>query len=166
MKDTSQTLSLDSEDIPFLDRREAEALGVTLFTAHWSLLVPTLVLAVVFAILWYALTVTGQSATLVGRFFIVAMAVLFPLLAATAFLRLQTTRVQIGDDVIAIHEGNLMGQLKELEPSSIDSISIKPTLFGGGTLLIESNSETIAILRNLSNPDLAKQEILKNKSEK
>lgn len=161
-KDNSHTLAFASEDIPFLDRREAEAIGASLFTAHWSVLVPTLVLTIVFGILWYALTATGQSATFIGRFFIVAMAILLPLLAATAFLRFQTTRLQISGDKIAVHEGNLMGNLVEIDSGMIENVTVEPMLMGGGTISIESGQGTIAVLRNLANAEAAKKELIKN----
>ena len=164
MKDASHTLSFESDDIPFLDRKEAEALGVALFTAHWRLFIPTVVLTVAFACIWVALTLTGQSHSDVGRFFIVAMALLLPLLGASAFLRFQTTRVQIHDDYVAVHTGNLMSNLKELDLGKLKSVTCKVSAFGAGSLFLEDDSGSVTVLRSLKRPEAARDAIVERLS--
>ena len=107
MADTSHldAGSVDPEDIRILERREARAEGIPLFTAHWHLFIPTVVIAVLYSICWAILATIGMIDAALARMVVIVMAIGVPLLAAHAFLRYQTIRLQVSDSHVYCHPG-------------------------------------------------------------
>ena len=82
-------------DVQILERAEAREDGVPLFAAHWHLYIPTIIIAALYSLIWLMLFLTGNAGTDLARLFVVVMTVGVPLLAAHAFLRYQTIRIQV-----------------------------------------------------------------------
>jgi len=105
MDDTSPAGVLETDNLQILERVEAKNTGVPLFTAHWHLFLPTLVIAVLYSALWMFFASSGKADSGLARLFIVVMAIGVPLLAVHAFLRYQTIRVQVNEDQALCHPG-------------------------------------------------------------
>jgi membrane protein YdbS with pleckstrin-like domain len=150
MDDTSQALSMDAGDMPVIERKEAESLGVKIYTAHWQLFLPVFFFLFLYALIWLMLSITGQSTSFSARFFIVGAAILLPLLAASAFLKFQTIRLQISEDSIAFSPGWPVDHLSVIKPEDIRNVEVSVSglsaLLGGGNLLIrlvDDNEEIV-----------------------
>jgi len=98
MNDTNANLVIEADTGLILEKNDAQSQGIPLFSAHWHIFAPTIVILIAYSISWLLLAMADMSGTNLARLFIVVMAVFVPLLAAHAFLRYQTIRVQVNDD--------------------------------------------------------------------
>ncbi|MEO0328161.1 MAG: PH domain-containing protein [Pseudomonadota bacterium] len=166
MGETGNGIALDPEDVKILERREAVNSGVPLFVAHWHIFVPTLIIAIVYSAAWLFLAYTGKSGTGLARLFIVVMAVGVPILAAHAFLRYQTIRLQINEGHVFCHPGWPKEFPIDVPFSVIESVVVRRgfsgRLFGGGTVIINLISGDNVIVADLANPENAKKIIEDN----
>ena len=165
MSDTSNadSESIDPADIRILERKEARLEGVPLFTAHWHLFIPTVVIAVLYSFCWLMLAVIGKMDSALARMFVIVMAVGVPLLAAHAFLRYQTIRLQVSDSHVFCHPGWPKDLPIDLPVKLIREVVIKRglsgRLFGGGTILMNLSTGSRVVIADLGNPEAAKEEI-------
>lgn len=162
MSKSSPEFVLNSNEDVIFERREAVARGVMLFTAHWHVFVPSLIIATLYGLIWYGLIWTGKADFGFARFFIVIMAVLVPLLFAWAFLRFQTIRLQLGAEVISFHGGWPQDQPETITLSEVLEIHTHSGFlsrwFGGGDLVIVCRDHT-QIVPGLADPDHAAEAI-------
>lgn len=146
-----------------LEKGEAQTRGVPLFFAHWHIFAPTVIIFVGYALLWFFLSSTGKSDTNLARLFIVVMSVFVPLLAAHAFLRFQTIRLQINPNALACHTGWPMDLPVEVPLAMIENVTIKRglagRLFGGGTIILQLPANNTFVITDLAEPDDAKAAI-------
>ena len=163
MQDTNSTMTLEADDVMLLERNEARDQGIPLFTAHWHLFAPTIIILFSYSFSWAMLAASGNSGTNLARLFIVVMAIFVPLLAAHAFLRYQTIRVQVNEDDIICHPGWPKDLPIDVPLSLIDRLVVKRglagRLFGGGTLVIHLKTDSKVAIADLAEPDLAKAKI-------
>jgi membrane protein YdbS with pleckstrin-like domain len=105
-----------------------------------------------------------MSDTNLARLFIVVMAVFVPLLAAHAFLRYQTIRVQVNEDCLFCHPGWPKDLPLEVPIAMIEDVVVKRglsgRLFGGGTLVLHLVAENKVVIADLAEPDEAKKAVL------
>lgn len=150
-------------EIVILERSEAKLKGIPLFTAHWHLFIPTVVIAVMYSFAWLGLALLGRMDTGIARMFVVVMAVGVPLLAVHAFLRFQTIRLQISDEHVLCHQGWPKDMPIELAPELITQTVVKRglsgRLFGGGTLVLHLSTGSDVVIADLGDPDKAKAAI-------
>ncbi|MEM7069859.1 MAG: PH domain-containing protein [Pseudomonadota bacterium] len=154
-------MTLEPDEVHILERAEAKHSGVPLFVAHWHIFVPTLVIAVLYSSAWLLLAMMGKSGSGLARMFIVVMAIGVPLLAAHAFLRFQTIRLQVSDGHVFCHPGWPKELPIDVPLSVIKQVTVRRglsgRLFGGGTVIMDLVTEGNVVVADLDNPDLAKQ---------
>lgn len=158
MEHSSSKDSLDAESVIILERREANAEGVLLFTAHWHIFVPSLLIAMLSALIVAALVLSGQDKLYFARLFFVSAAVAVPVLIAWAFLRFQTICLQINDGKVSFHSG-----WPKSEPDAVlldDVIAVNARIgtlaktFGGGDLELQTE-HGMTVIRDLAQPQQA-----------
>ncbi|MGI9350821.1 MAG: hypothetical protein ACR2O3_04600 [Rhizobiaceae bacterium] len=163
MDNTNPALTLAPDEVHILERVEAQSSGVPLFVAHWHIFAPTLVIAILYSAAWLFLAVTGKSETGLARLFIVVMAVGVPFLAAHAFLRYQTIRLQVSDGHAYCHPGWPKELPIDVPLSIIKEVKVRRGLsgylFGGGTVILDLVTEGSVVVADISEPDLAKKVI-------
>lgn len=164
MTEKNHTMALAADDIEFLERREAVTMGVPLFTAHWRVYVPSVIILCLFLMIWTMLLATGQAGSGTGRLFVITMSILTPLLGAWAFLRYQTIRLQVSDNHLFIHPGWPKDMPADIPQELVTSVRISHGIlgrvFGGGSLLIEVSDGRAIAVPDLAKPYEAKQLIL------
>ena len=163
MDDINPAMALAPDEVHILERVEAQNSGVPLFVAHWHIFVPTVVIAILYSAAWMFLAMTGKSDTGLARLFIVVMAVGVPFLAAHAFLRFQTIRLQVSDGHAYCHPGWPKELPIDVPLSVIKEVKVRRGLsgylFGGGTLILDLVTEGSVVVADISEPDLAKKVI-------
>lgn len=164
MSKENHTMALESEEIEILERREAVRQGVPLFTAHWQIFAPSVVILALYLIIWAMLLQLGQASSGTGRLFVVTMAVLTPLLGAWAFLRYQTIRLQVSKGHLLVHPGWPREIPADIPQEFVQSVGIHRgilgRIFGGGTLSIKLSDGRNIVVPDLAKPDEAKQSVL------
>lgn len=155
--------NFEADEKLFLEKGEAKNQGVPLFTSHWHIFAPTLIIMITYSFSWVFLASVGMSDTHLARLFIVVMAVFVPLLAAHAFLRYQTIRLQVCTSSVMCHSGWPKEYPVEIPFAMIEDIVIKRGLsgriFGGGTLVLELPASNKVVVTDLAKPDEAKSAI-------
>ncbi len=160
MDETNPTMTLEPDEVHILERAEAKNSGVPLFTAHWHIFVPTMIIAVLYSVAWLVLASVGKSDSGLARLFIVVMAIGVPLLAAHAFLRYQTIRLQVSDGHAFCHPGWPKDLPIDVPLAVIRQVKVRRglsgRLFGGGTVILDLVTEGNVIVTDLAEPDKAK----------
>ncbi|MEM9331893.1 MAG: PH domain-containing protein [Pseudomonadota bacterium] len=161
MHDTNPAVTLEPEDVHILERAEAQSSGVPLFSAHWHIFVPTLAIGILYSLAWLFMAIVGKSDSGLARLFIVVMAVGVPLLAAHAFLRYQTIRLQISDGHVFCHPGwpkelPIDVPLQVIREAKVRR-GLSGRLFGGGTLILDLVTEGNVVVADLAEPEKAKE---------
>jgi len=163
MNDTNANLVIEADTGLILEKNDAQSQGIPLFSAHWHIFAPTIVILIAYSISWLLLAMADMSGTNLARLFIVVMAVFVPLLAAHAFLRYQTIRVQVNDDCLFCHPGWPKDLPIEVPVAMIENVLVKRglsgRLFGGGTLVLELVAENKIIIADLAEPEKAQAAI-------
>lgn len=163
LSDPNPAMVLDVEDIRILERDEAADSGIPLFAAHWQIFIPTLAIGVLYSLAWLILALLGKSDTGLARLFIVVMAIGVPLLAAHAFLRYQTIRLQIDNGRVLCHPGWPTELPIDIPLAMIEDIKIRRglsgRLFGGGTIIMHITAGKTVAIADLADPDSAKNAI-------
>ena len=161
MDETNPTMTLEPDEVQILERAEAKNTGVPLFAAHWHIFVPTVVITVLYSCAWLLLAAMGKSDTGLARLFIVVMAIGVPLLAAHAFLRYQTIRLQVSDGHVFCHPGWPKELPIDVPLYVINQVRVRKGLsgrmFGGGTVILELITEGNVVVADLAEPEKAKQ---------
>lgn len=164
MDDTNVNLVLEAESTRMLEKKEANAKGVPLFFAHWDIFAPSVIILFTYTFSWTLLAVAGKSDTNLSRLFIIVMAVGVPMLAAHAFLRYQTIRLQVNKDSILCHPGWPKDLPVEVPLAMIEQVVVKRglsgRLFGGGTLVVHLMGENTVVVADLAEPEEAREAIL------
>jgi len=150
-------------DIEIMERSEAKLSGVPLFTAHWHLFIPTIVIAMIYSVAWLVLVALGRIDTAIARLFVIVMAIGVPLLIAHAFLRYQTIRLQINEAGVLCHPGWPKEMLIEIDAGLIEKVVVKRglagRLFGGGTLVLHLATGSKVVIADLGDPDKAREAV-------
>lgn len=169
MNDTNANLVFEADNGLILEKNDAQTQGVPLFSAHWHIFAPTFIILVAYSVSWLVLAMSNMSDSNLARLFIVVMAVFVPLLAAHAFLRYQTIRVQINEDCLFCHPGWPKDLPIEVPIAMIESVAVKRglsgRLFGGGTLVLSLVAEKKIVIADLAEPQKAQEAILQAISE-
>ncbi len=164
MNDTNANLVYEADNGLILEKNDAQTQGVPLFSAHWHIFAPTIVILLAYSCAWFLLALADMSDSNLARLFIVVMSVFVPLLAAHAFLRYQTIRVQVNDDCLFCHPGWPKDLPVEVPVAMIESVNIKRglsgRLFGGGTLVLNLVAENKVVIADLAEPEKAQEAIL------
>ena len=164
MNDTNVDLMLEADSGLILEKNEAQHQGVPLFSAHWHIFAPTMIILVAYSISWLMLSLAGKSDSNLARLFIVVMSVGVPLLAAHAFLRYQTIRLQVNKDCLFCHPGWPKDLPIEVPITMVEKVVVKRglsgRLFGGGTIVLNLKAENKVVIADLSDPEAAKEAIL------
>ncbi|MFZ1813827.1 MAG: hypothetical protein WBO55_02880 [Rhizobiaceae bacterium] len=130
---------------------------------RWQLFLPTAAILVFYSAAWLWLHFGGRGDSALARLFLIVMAVGAPLLAAHAFLRFQTIRVQVLSDAVRYHPGWPRDLPIDMPIALIEKVRVKRGLsglvFGGGTLVLTLTTGETAVIADLSNPDGAKAAI-------
>lgn len=164
MNDTNANLVFEADSSQILEKNDAQTQGVPLFSAHWHIFAPTIVILIAYSLSWLLLAMADMSDTNLARLFIVVMAVFVPILAAHAFLRYQTIRVQVNEDCLFCHPGWPKDLPLEVPVAMIEDVVVKRglsgRLFGGGTLVLHLVAENKLVIADLAEPDKAKEAII------
>ncbi len=133
-----------------------EGVSTPSFRARWHPFVPVLAIAIIYAAGWFYLVSEGRSDDATTRLLFIVLAVGVPLLAAHAFLRYQTVRVQVLADAVRYHPGWPRDMPVDMPLDLIDRVRVKRglsgRLFGGGTLVMDLTTGERASVADLDNP--------------
>lgn len=147
-----------------LEKYEARNQGVPLFAAHWYIFVPTFFIIMTYALSWILLSSFGMSNTNLGRLFIIVMSVFVPLLAAYAFLKFQTIRLQVNETSLSCHLGWPRDLSLEVSFSEIEKVTIKrgfsAKLFDQGSIVLKLKSGDDIAITNIAKPEIAQKIII------
>lgn len=159
MSETNSATAIEPEDVHILERAEAQTSGIPLFTAHWHIFVPTIAIAILYSFAWIVLAALGKSDSGLARLFIVVMAIGVPILAAHAFLRYQTIRLQVCDGHAFCHPGWPKDLPVDVPLQMVKDVKVRRGLagriFGGGTVIIELITEGKVVVTDLAEPQMA-----------
>jgi membrane protein YdbS with pleckstrin-like domain len=130
---------------------------------RWQIFLPTAAIALLYAGFWFWLHVSGMTGGALSRLALIVLTIGVPLVAAHAFLRLETTRVQVLDDVVRYHAGWPRDMPVDMPFELIDRVDIRRGLsgriFGGGTLVLRLTTGESAAIADLADPYAAKAEM-------
>jgi hypothetical protein len=139
--------------------------SMQVFRARWQLFLPTLAVAILYAGTWAYLHWSGYGHYAVARLAVIVLAVGVPLLAAQAFLRYQTIRLQVLPDDVRYHSGWPRDLPVDMPCELIERVRVKTgisgILFGGGTLIMDLRTGEKAVVADLSDPEAARMQIEK-----
>jgi membrane protein YdbS with pleckstrin-like domain len=131
--------------------------GVSVFRPHWQIFVPTAVVLIGYGFSLLYLWASGRSDSALFRLCAIIAAVGVPLLAAHAFLRYETVRVQLKKASLCYHPGWPKDRMLEIPHELIETIRVKRglagRLFGGGTLVITTSTGGKIAIADLRDPD-------------
>ncbi|MEL7429065.1 MAG: PH domain-containing protein, partial [Pseudomonadota bacterium] len=129
-----------------------------------QIFVPSLMICILYVAVWAILFFMGQATFGTGRLFIITMAIITPLLAAWAFLKYQTIRLQVSDGHLYIHPGWPREMPIDIPREMVETVSVQRGLigriFGGGTLVITMTDGRAFVLRDLSHPEEAETTVM------
>lgn len=133
----------------------AEA-GSHVHKPDWRIFLPTAVILTLYgagaAMMWRA----GWDGSELFRLFVIVLALGVPLIAAHAFLRYETARVQVLPDRIRYHPGWPKDVPLDIPRELILRLAVKRgfagLVFGGGTLVIETTAGTRVAIADLADP--------------
>ena len=164
MNDTNANLVFEADSGLILEKNEAQTQGVPLFSAHWHIFAPTIIILVSYSFSWLLLALADMSDSNLARLFIVVMSVFVPLLAAHAFLRYQTIRLQVNDECLFCHPGWPKDLPIEVPISMVEKVVVKRglsgRLFGGGTIVLHLVAENKVVIADLAEPEEAQKAII------
>lgn len=124
--------------------------------ADWRVFVPTLIILLAYSAGLLVLWSKGMQDTALFRMFGLVTAIGVPLLAAHAFLRYATIRVQILPKTLRFHSGWPKDTPHEIPRKLITDISVRRGIFGivfgGGTLAIQTSTGNHVEIADLANP--------------
>jgi hypothetical protein len=141
-----------------VDIDETEVIG----EAHWTVFLPVLVFAVLFAGFWFVLDLVGRGATIPGRFAFLVLVLVTPLLTLFCFLRFQTARISRSFDGLWVERGWPSMTPRPVSFDAIAAVGVAhPPIggrFGAGHLTVILRSGEHVTVRDLSHVDaLAKR---------
>ena len=149
------------EDADIFEPDQAEP--GTIFRPRWQLFLPTLAIAALYSMAWTWLVLEERGGGALARLFLIVMAIGVPLLAAHAFLRYQTIRVQVLNDAVRYHPGWPRDLPIDMPLDLIDRVRVKRglsgLLFGGGTLVMDLTTGEKAAVADLYDPQGARRTI-------
>jgi membrane protein YdbS with pleckstrin-like domain len=142
-----------------VDIDETEVIG----EAHWSVFLPVVMFAILFAGLWLVLDVAGRGASLPGRFAFLVAVLVTPLLTLLSFLRYQTIRVSRSFDGLWIERGWPSMTPRHLPFDSISKVTTGSPLIGGrfgaGKLMLTLSSGDRITVHDLADVERLAQRI-------
>ncbi|MBL4890687.1 MAG: PH domain-containing protein [Rhizobiaceae bacterium] len=128
-----------------------------IYGAHWHVFIPTLVVTVLYFFGWLLLLLLGRGEGTLAKLFVLVLAVGVPLLTIHAFLRFNTTRVQMCNAFIRYHPGWPKRFLVDLPYALVEKVSIRRgisgRIFGGGTLVMHLTIGEKVYVPDLSDPE-------------
>ena len=131
--------------------------------ARWQIFAPTLAIGALYAGLWAWLYANGLGGGSIARLVLLVIAVGVPLLAAHAFLRFETIRVQVLDGGVRYHPGWPKDMPVDMPFELIERIEVKRGLsgrmLGGGTLVMQLTTGERVAIADLAHPAAAQQDI-------
>ena len=131
--------------------------GVSVFKPHWQIFVPTIIVLAGYGLSLIYLWMTGRTDTAIFRLFAIVAAIGVPLLAAHAFLRYETVRVQLKKNSLCYHPGWPKDRMLEIPHELIEAIRVKRglagRLFGGGTIVIRTSTGGKIAIADLRHPN-------------
>jgi hypothetical protein len=146
------------------DSADFEVTPVRVFTARWQLFLPTLAIALFYSGSWFLLYSEGREDSSLARLYVIVLALGVPLLAAHAFLRFQTVRLQVLSRGVRYHPGWPNDLPVDLPYDLVERVRIKRGLIGwivgAGTLVLDLTTGERVAIADLDRPAKAKKEIL------
>lgn len=150
------------EDVAAFEAGESDG---AVYRARWQLFLPTLAIAVLYSLAWLYLHATGKGELALTRLVVIVMAVGVPLLAAHAFLRYETIRLQLLAGAVRYHPGWPRDLPTDMPYELIERVQVKRgfsgRVFGGGTLVMYLTTGEKAAVADLANPEDARLQIEK-----
>lgn len=128
-----------------------------IFTAHWQIFFPTVLIFLLYGAAVLVLWANGRSDTALFRLFALVVGVGVPLLAAHAFLRYSTVRIQLREGLLRYHPGWPKDTPTEIPQELIDRVFVKRglagRLMGGGTVVIVTTAGNRIAIADLRDPE-------------
>lgn len=130
---------------------------------RWQIFAPTLAIAALYAGLWAWLYANGLAGGAIARLVLLVIAIGVPLLAAHAFLRFETIRVQVLNSGVRYHPGWPKDIPVDMPFELIERIAVKRgisgKMLGGGTLVMYLTTGERVAIADLADPAAAQQDI-------
>ena len=131
------------------------------YGARWQIFIPTLAILTLYSFAWLYLYANEQQGTSLARLLLIVLTIGVPLLAAHAFLRYQTIRVQVMSRGIRYHPGWPKDLPVDLPYDLIDRLRVKKSLVSAltrsGTLVIELTTGEKVAIADLNRPDAVRK---------
>ena len=129
------------------------------FAAHWTIFLPSLVVACLYGGLWLVLLALGRADTALARLLLIVLVVGVPLLLVHAALRHRSCRLVIGDGELRCRSGWLRPRWRRIALTDIESaFALQGRIgrrLGGGTLVIRLQDGETVRLDDLDSPSAA-----------
>ncbi len=154
---------------PVEDVAEFEVAPGRVYKARWPIFLPTLAIAAICGGALFFLYEEGRLGGALARLFLIVLTVGVPILAAHAFLRYQTIRLQVVPHGIRYHPGWPKDLPVELPFELIERVRAKHGLIGylagTGTLVIDLTTGGRIAIADLARPGPARSDIRKAMAE-
>lgn len=128
------------------------------FKAHWSLFLPTMVIALLYLGGWAVLQFGENGGGAIARLMLIVGIVAPPVLLIHAVFRYQTIRLAVYDDTITLRRG-ASNPPERIEGEELTSVSVRRGLIGRwldvGTLILDRGAKPRTVLRDISQPNAA-----------
>lgn len=120
------------------------------FAAHWTIFLPSLVVACLYGGLWLVLAAFGRADMALARLLLIVFVVGVPLLLVHAALRHRSCRLVIGDSRLWCRHGWFRPRWRRIALADVDTVSAARSLFGrllgGGAVVIRfKDGETLKL---------------------
>lgn len=140
------------------DAGDFEASPADSYRAGWQVFIPTVAIAVLYSVAWLYLYHEGEQNGSLARLLLIVLAVGVPLVAAHAFLRHQTIRIQVMSKGIRYHPGWPRDLPVDLPFDLVERIRVKRSLVSwlvdSGTLVIDLTTGERVAIADLHQPDV------------
>ncbi len=110
------------------------------FRAHWTIYLPTLIVALLYGGLWVFLLAMGKGDTALARILLLVLLLVVPVLLVRAYLRFVSLGLVIGRRALTYRQGWMRPGWRRLQLDAVTGVraSISPLgrILGGGALIV------------------------------
>lgn len=131
------------------------------FGVHWAVFLPTVIIALLYAALWFWFTEVSGTSGGMSRAALLVLAVGVPVLMIRAGLRYVVGSLECGPDQLVVRPGWPARRETGIAYGQISELTVKRGLIGRlldvGTLIITDRSGRRVIMPDLASPERARQ---------
>ncbi|HDL16501.1 MAG TPA: PH domain-containing protein [Rhizobiales bacterium] len=133
------------------------------FRAHWTIFLPTIIVALLYGGLWVFLLVVGKGDTALARILLLVLLLVVPVLLVRAYLRFVTFGLVIGRRALTYRQGWLRPGWHRIQLDTLTGVraSMNPLgrMLGGGALILTRLDGGDICLNDVEFPEEAARQI-------